>query len=65
MHTFLADEKVPRPLRTRGQSRRHAAPPNIVQVYDFDVENGVYYMVMEFINGETLKARLQALESAR
>ena len=34
-----------------------------MQVYDFDADNGLYYMVMEFINGETLKARLQALEA--
>ena len=33
--------------------------PNIVQVYDFDVADGLYYMVMEFIDGLTLKAELQ------
>ncbi len=32
--------------------------PNIVQVFDFDVEEGVYYMVMELLEGDTLKARL-------
>ncbi|MFN8596100.1 MAG: protein kinase [Anaerolineae bacterium] len=64
MHTFLADEKeflarFEREAKVVATLRH----PNIVQVYDFDVENGVYYMVMEFINGETLKARLQALEA--
>ena len=34
---------------------RHA---NVVQVYDFDVQDGVYYMVMELLEGDTLKARL-------
>jgi serine/threonine protein kinase len=34
---------------------RHA---NIVQVYDFDVQDGIYYMVMELLEGDTLKARL-------
>lgn len=33
--------------------------PNIVQVIDFDVEADVYYMVMEYIRGETLKAYIQ------
>jgi tetratricopeptide (TPR) repeat protein len=35
--------------------------PHIVQIYDFDVEDDVYYMVMEYIGGETLKARLKRL----
>jgi serine/threonine protein kinase len=35
--------------------------PNIVQVYDFDVQEHVYYMVMEYIDGQTLAARLQYL----
>lgn len=38
--------------------------PHIVQVYDFDVEGEVYYMVMEYIAGETLKARLERLNAA-
>ena len=36
--------------------------PNIVQVYDFDVEDERYYMVMEFIDGGSLKERIQATE---
>ena len=35
--------------------------PNIVQVYDFNNDNGVYYMVLEFIAGETLQDRLKRL----
>ncbi len=30
--------------------------PNIVQVYDFDAYENVYYMVMELLEGDTLKA---------
>jgi serine/threonine protein kinase len=37
--------------------------PNIVQVYDFNHENGIYYMVMEFVAGETLQERLRRLNS--
>jgi serine/threonine protein kinase/tetratricopeptide (TPR) repeat protein len=35
--------------------------PNIVQVYDYDVEQDTPYMVMEFIEGGTLKAHLEKL----
>ncbi len=35
--------------------------PHIVQVYDFDIEDGLTYMVMEFVGGGTLKSRLEAL----
>ncbi len=38
---------------------------NIVQVHDFNVETGVYYMVMEYIAGETLGDKLQKLKDAR
>src|SRR5574339_950292 len=41
-------------------SLRH---PNIVQVYDFNNDSGVYYMVLEFIPGETLQDRLQRLNA--
>ena len=32
---------------------------HIVTVYDFDIEDGRYYMVMEFVEGPTLKAELK------
>ncbi len=35
--------------------------PNIVQVHDFGIHDGVTYMVMEYIQGQTLKDRLTAL----
>ena len=37
---------------------------NIVQVYDFDHDGGVYYMVLEYVPGETLQDRLKALNAA-
>jgi len=37
---------------------------HIVQVYDFGSEDNTYYMVMEFIDGQTLKARLRDLKEA-
>jgi serine/threonine-protein kinase len=38
--------------------------PNIVQVFDFNNDGDTYYMVMEFLPGETLHARLARLDSA-
>lgn len=38
--------------------------PNIVQVYDFNHEGDLYYMVLEFILGETLQERLKRLNAA-
>lgn len=32
--------------------------PNIVQVFDFDVQDEQYYMVMELLEGNTLRAKL-------
>ena len=35
--------------------------PNIIQVYDFDHDDDVYYIVFEFVPGETLQDRLKRL----
>ncbi len=61
MHSFLAEEKN---FLSRFQSEAKAVAqlrhPNIVQLYDFDVADGIYYyMVMEFIDGYTLRAKLE------
>lgn len=38
--------------------------PNIIQVYDFNHDSGVYYMVMEYIAGESLLQRLDRIAKA-
>lgn len=35
--------------------------PNIVQIYDFGVADGLHYMVMEYIAGEDLGARIRRI----
>lgn len=68
LHPFLAEEKgfVDRFQREARivATLRH---PNIVQVYDFDFndEFGIYYMVMEYIEGPTLRERLEKGEISR
>ena len=37
--------------------------PNIVQVYDLETQAGVFYMVMEFIDGVTLGAQLEQMHA--
>jgi serine/threonine protein kinase len=38
--------------------------PNIVQVYDFNHDEDLYYMVQEFVPGETIQAALRRLNQA-
>jgi serine/threonine protein kinase len=49
---FLA--RFQRDARAIASLRHH----NIVQVFDFDVQDEIYYMVMELLEGDTLRARL-------
>ena len=63
MHSFLADDKD---FLTRFEREAKVVAtlrhPNIVQVHDFDVAEGMYYMVMEYIDGATLKAMLEQMQ---
>ena len=49
--------------RFRREARAIAAlrHPNIVQVFDLDVVDGIYFMVIEYVEGETLSHRLARL----
>ncbi|WP_420642255.1 protein kinase domain-containing protein [Candidatus Leptofilum sp.] len=59
LHAYLAEED-----EFIGRFEREAAAvarmrhPNIVQVFDYDIEGDSRYMVMEYIEGPTLKAEL-------
>jgi len=43
----------------------HLRHPNIVQMYDFNHDGDLYYMVMEYVMGETLQTRLKRLNASR
>lgn len=60
MHSHLAEEEefVSR-FEREASAVAHLRHPHIVQVFDFDHEHQTYYMVMEFIEGPTLKAELE------
>jgi serine/threonine protein kinase len=38
--------------------------PNIVQVFDFDIQDGRYYMVLELLEGDTLRTVLNSYRAA-
>ncbi|MCB0026921.1 MAG: serine/threonine protein kinase, partial [Anaerolineales bacterium] len=62
MHSFLASE--PDFLRRFEREARAMASlnhPNIVGVYDFDIIDDNYYIVMEYVSQGTLKEKLEAM----
>src|SRR5512147_2017429 len=62
IHSYLVDRKgfVER-FQREAQLVATLRHPNIVQVYDFDTQAGVFYMVMEFIEGVTLSGQLEKM----
>ncbi len=56
---FAAQPETARMLIREAQQTQRLSHPNIVRVFDFGVEKDVYYLVMEYINGETLEDLIQ------
>ena len=54
-----SDEKFIRRFKREALSVSNLSHPNIVEVYDVGEEDGNYYIVMEYIEGKTLKQLLQ------
>ena len=52
---FTTDEEFIRRFETEAQSAAKLVHPNIVSIFDVGVDNGIYYIVMELIQGKTLK----------
>jgi len=64
MHSYLAeDENFVGRFKREAKAVAQLRHPHIVQVYDFDIEDDTYYMVMEYIAGETLKERIKQLNA--
>src|SRR4051812_30542648 len=49
-------------FRREAQAAGRLSHPNIVSIYDFGEEEGVWYIAMEFVNGRELKDYFQADE---
>ncbi len=54
-----SDAEVAR-FRREAQSIARMQHPNIVRVYDIDEEDGSWFMVLDFVEGESLQDRLKA-----
>ncbi|MHB1392045.1 MAG: Stk1 family PASTA domain-containing Ser/Thr kinase [Clostridia bacterium] len=52
---FTEDEEFVKKFRREAQSAASLSHPNIVGIYDVGTENNNYYIVMEYIKGQTLK----------
>ncbi len=52
---FSTDATFVKKFRVEAQSAAGLSHPNIVNVYDVGEENGIYYIVMELVQGITLK----------
>lgn len=53
------DEKFVRRFQREALSASSLAHPNIVEMYDVGEDNNVYYIVMEYVEGKTLKQLLK------
>ena len=58
-----ADDKFIRRFQREAQSVSNLSHQNIVEVYDVGEEDGEHYIVMEYIEGKTLKQLLKKRES--
>lgn len=56
---FAEDEEFIRRFHREAQSATSLAHPNIVNIYDVGEEDTIYYIVMEYVDGQTLKQYIQ------
>ncbi len=56
---FVSDEAFVRRFRQEAESAASLVHPNVVHVYDVGEERGEHYIVMELVEGETLKEYIQ------
>lgn len=55
---FIHDEDFIRRFRREAQAAASLSHPNIVNIYDVGKEGEIYYIVMELVEGETLKEKI-------
>ena len=53
------DEKFVRRFQREANSASSLRHPNIVEMYDVGEDNGKYFIVMEYVNGKTLKSLIK------
>lgn len=62
---FANDEEFIRRFHREAQSATSLTHPNIVSIYDVGEEDSLYYIVMEYVNGQTLKQYINQHSSLR
>ena len=56
---FSADDEFKKKFKIEARSAASLSDPNIVSVYDVGEYNGISYIVMEYIHGDTLKKAIK------
>lgn len=65
IHPHLSEnEEFVRRFESEATAIARLRHPNIVQVYDFNHDGDLYYMVLEYVAGETLQGRIKRLKAA-
>lgn len=58
---YVSDQDFVRRFRREAQAAASLSHPNIVSIYDVGVEDGIHYIVMEYIQGQSLKELIEEL----
>jgi len=56
---FSADQEFVQRFLKEARAAARLNHPNIVQIYDFGCEEGAYYLAMEYVEGQSLRALLR------
>ena len=59
LSNLAEDEQFRKRFQRESQTLAGLEHPNIVRIYDFGMENDLYFMVMEYLNGMNLSAALK------
>ena len=52
---IMDNEEAAARFRREAQAAARLSHPNVMRVFDFDIEGNIYYMVMELLEGHTLR----------
>ena len=58
---YVSDQDFVRRFRREAQAAASLSHPNVVSIYDVGYEDGIHYIVMEYIQGQSLKELLDNL----
>lgn len=56
---YASQPETARMLIREAQQTQKLSHPNIIRVYDFGVDGDIYFLVMEYVDGETLEGIIQ------